>query len=80
MDSEPQRVNPADGQNGGMFLFQGVAIGGPLEELKDSLEKKILRCQSLGETEAAERFRRAYALARAKLEAALAAAKPSGGS
>jgi hypothetical protein len=77
---QAQPAAAASGNSGGAFLFQGVALGGPLEELHATLEKKVLRCQSLGELETAERYRKGYDLARAKLDAVLAAAKPAGGS
>lgn len=81
MAEEPEQAQGVEGRDGaGAFLFKGVALGGPLEELHATLEKKVGRCQSLGEPATAERFRTAYALARTKLEAVLAAAKPAGGS
>ncbi len=55
------------------YLFLDVPIGGPLEELRATFEKKYRMHSHLGEAEKLEILTRAYDLARAKLEAALAA-------
>jgi hypothetical protein len=55
------------------FLFKGVSVSGPLEELAETVNKKIQMYMKLGEVRNAERARRAHDLARAKLEAVLAA-------
>ena len=55
------------------YLFLDVPMGGPLEELRATFEKKCRMHSNLGEDEKLETLTRAYELARAKLEAALAA-------
>ena len=55
------------------YLFLDVPMGGPLEELRATFEKKCRMHSNLGEAEKLEILTRAYDLARAKLEAALAA-------
>lgn len=54
-----------------LYLFQEVAFGGPLEELRASFEKKFRTHLNLGETEQAARLERAYELARKALETQL---------
>ena len=56
------------------FLFDVDLLDGPLEELHAAFDRRLQRCESLGETEAAERFRRAYDLARVRLESRLSGA------
>lgn len=55
------------------YLFLDVPLSGPVEELRNALEKKARMHMKLGELEAAERWNRAYEIARAKLEAVLSA-------
>ena len=62
------------------FLFTGLSVGGPIEELRSTVEKKARMYKSLKETENAERVSRAYEIARRKLEAVLAAPRTPTGS
>jgi hypothetical protein len=58
------------------YLFLEVPLRGPVEELRDVFERKARMHVKLGELDAAERWRHAYEIARAKLEAVLSAPLP----
>ncbi len=49
------------------FIFSGVAIHSPLEELQAILDKKLRTFQNLGEGAKEELYRRAYEIARSRL-------------
>ena len=73
--SDLERSDSSASEEGiaGAFLFKGVSVSGPLEELAETVDKKVRMYTNLGEVQNAECTRRAYELARAKLEAVLAA-------
>ena len=72
-DSERRDSSASEEGIAGAFLFKGVSVSGPLEELAATVEKKVRMYTNLGEVRNAERTQRAHELARAKLEAVLAA-------
>ena len=53
------------------FFFAGVELGGPIEELRILYDTKSRTYEALGDRENAERFARAFELARAAVEAAM---------
>jgi hypothetical protein len=53
------------------FLFAGLGVAGPIEELRAVAERKRRMYQNLGEEANALRVARAHELALSKLEAAL---------
>ena len=63
----------------GHFFFAGLELGGPLEELRAVFEKKVRTYEGLGDRENAERFARAFELARSRVEAAMHRRPGSGG-
>jgi len=62
------------------FLFAGLSVGGPLDELQATVEKKVRMYTNLKEPENTERVSRAYEIARRKLEGVLAAPRTPAGS
>jgi hypothetical protein len=78
MEDDPQEKT-ADRQRG-PYLFAGIQLGGPLEELDAAAGRKLEVLAKLGEAREAERCSRAYELARAKLQAVLEARKTAAGS
>jgi hypothetical protein len=73
MNSEPS--NPAGPEESPpaqpKFIFSGVAIHSPLEELRAVLEKKLRTFQNLGEGAKEELHRRAYEIAKSRLASIL---------
>jgi hypothetical protein len=72
-DSERRDSSASEEGIAGAFLFRGISVRGPLEELAETVDKKVRMYTNLGEVENADRTRHAYELARAKLEIVLAA-------
>jgi len=68
------------GGEGGPYLFAGIQLGGPLEELAALATRKMEVFARLGETRESERCSRAHELARARLQAVLEARKTAVGS
>jgi hypothetical protein len=64
----------------GAYLFAETLLGGPLEELEAAAERKIATYAKVGDRQSAEACSSARDLARAKLEAVLAARKTVAGS
>ncbi|HVR72804.1 MAG TPA: hypothetical protein VMT52_00655 [Planctomycetota bacterium] len=56
-----------------LLALDGLPLAGPLEELRATHEKKARMHAELAEEEGSKQVARAYELARAKLEAVLAA-------
>ena len=54
------------------FLFSGLPLKSPAEELAAVVERRVCVHLNLGEKESADRLRAAHELARAKLESVLA--------
>jgi hypothetical protein len=63
---------------GSPFLFSELAMGGPIEELEAVFEKRLRRSESLGEAASSDAYRRAFDLARARLESVLQRERTSG--
>ncbi|MBI4585468.1 MAG: hypothetical protein HY717_15755 [Planctomycetes bacterium] len=53
------------------FIFSGVPIHSPLEELQAVLDKKLRTFQNLGEGAKEELYRRAFEIARCRLASIL---------
>ena len=70
-DSKDERTPDPEGG----FLYGGLAMAGPVEELAAIAERKVRTHLNLGETERTELLSVAHELARARLEAALASPK-----
>ena len=80
MAMEPESSQSPELAQSGPFLFRGMSLGGPLEELRATFEKKFRMYQNLGDSENAERVSRAHEIARSKLESALSQARVPAGS
>lgn len=68
MNPHPDTIDP-DGRD--HFLFSGISIRSPLEELQAIGEKKLRTLENLGEREKAELHRRAFEMAGIRLAAVL---------
>jgi hypothetical protein len=77
MQEDPQKQE-ADG-SGGPYLFAGIQIGGPLEELDAAAARKLEMFAKLGDEESARSCSRAHELARARLQAVLEARRTAAG-
>jgi hypothetical protein len=78
MEDDPQQKT--SDERGGPYLFAGIRLGGPLEELDSAAGRKLEVFARLGETKEAERCSRAHEMARAKLQAVLDERKTAAGS
>jgi hypothetical protein len=80
MRNEPIFPGSLGPKAGSRFLFAGLSVGGPLDELQATVEKKVRTYTSLKEAENTQRVLSAYEIARRKLEAVLAAPRTPAGS
>ena len=62
------------------YLFAGIQLGGPVEELAALAARKMDVLAKLGETRESERCSRAHELARARLRAVLEMRRTAAGS
>jgi hypothetical protein len=80
MSAEDSETSRDLQQDEAVYLFPAFSLGGPVEELEATAEKKLRMYSNLGEQESAERLRSAVALARKRLETVLSAPKTTIGS